>query len=91
MRRNVVAVGLVACGLTGLSSAPALAATRPALAQAAEQPGILWPVRGGVWLRDEMMERLTVPLGPYRFNPGVLNTGGASDAGMFAAEVGRGR
>lgn len=82
-----MALGLVA-SLTGLSSAPVLAVMRPALAQAAEQPGAPWLANGGCWLWDEMMERFTVPLGPYRFEPWVLDAGGAPGAGKFAGGVG---
>lgn len=91
MRRNVLAVCLVASGLAGFTSDPALAVTRPAVAQAAEQPGGPWPSNGGAWLWDGMMERFTVPLEPYWFEPWVRDAEGAPRAGLFAGGLGRGK
>jgi hypothetical protein len=67
MRRNVLWVGLAACGFVfgAEPSRVAAAATRTQVAtpMPAEQPAVGWPGVAEGWLRNAMLDRLTIPLG----------------------------
>jgi hypothetical protein len=67
MRRNVLGIGLAACWFV-VGAAPSRVAasttpTREAAPMPAEQPAVGWPGVAENWLRDAMLDRLTIPLG----------------------------
>lgn len=72
MRASVLISGLIACSWSVLSPTPALARSVP-VAMQDTGPQNSPASRVGDWLWDGVMERLTIPLGPFYPTPRVLD------------------
>jgi hypothetical protein len=72
VRANVLISGLIVCSRPVLSPAPALARAIPVATQVAG-PQSSPASAVGDWLWEGVMEKLTIPLGPFRPAPRALD------------------
>jgi hypothetical protein len=95
MRWNVLGVGFGVCSLTiGSASAHPMLPTTPTPThmtpgqaespQLVGEPGVSWQVEASAWLRETMLDRLTIPLGTVdRHDFWPFGFGGLSGAGAI--------
>ena len=78
MRWDVLVVGLVGCWLAAIGPVPScVAATTPAQVERLIPPEYVgWLETAEAWLHEEMLDRLTVPLGLAEMYNCPLGTGG---------------